>query len=479
MTLPFRSLFRVALLAGCAGLSTVAHAQETLSADDVAALRAEIAALRAQVQTLQQRADQADAEKAAQLAATPIAPASGAAAQHAANSPAPPAATAAPATVAPPVKVAWKSAPQLTQGDWSFKPKGRMQFDTVTVNAPDSIGDSGLGTATEVRRIRLGGEGSLPGRFGYKLEVELSDNKVDLVDAYMSWQSGNFAVRLGNQNQFQSLDELTGDTTGSVMERAAFTDAFNFERRMGVAVEWQRGPLLVQGGFFGDDVNALSASNGDENNSYGVDGRVVFAPKLGSTQLHFGLSGHWRDLNSTAAAGVRYRQRPFSHATDTRFLDTGAFAARSETHYGLEFAAARGRWHAAAETHWLTADRIGGADPRFFGGYAEIGYFLTPGDTRAYKGGMFDRSPPKNPVDQGGIGSIQLTMRYDYLDLNDRDIRGGTQKGYIGGLIWSPINFLRFNLNYAHLDYRGAAIYAGTSNNYGVDVVGLRAEFDY
>ncbi|OYW98204.1 MAG: hypothetical protein B7Z12_20235, partial [Caulobacter vibrioides] len=352
MTHLFRSLYRSALLVGCAGLSTAAHAQQGLSAEDVAALRAEIATLRAQVQMLQQRADQADAEKSVENATAPAAPAAAPPAQQAANGSAPPAA-AVPATLSPPVSVAWKGAPQHKQGDWSFKPKGRMQFDTVAVKVPDSVDDNGLGIATEVRRIRLGGEGTLPGNFGYKLEAELSDNRVELVDAFLSWQSGNFVARLGNQNQFQSLDELIGDTTGSVMERAAFTDAFNFERRLGLAVEWQKGPFLVQGGFFGDDVNAHSASNGDENNSYGVDGRVVFSPRLGKTRLHFGLSGHWRDLNSTAAAGVRYRQRPFSHATDTRFLDSGAFGARSETHYGLEFAAVRGRWHGAAETHWL------------------------------------------------------------------------------------------------------------------------------
>lgn len=376
-------------------------------------------------------------------------------------------------------RIEWKGSPRIVEGDRSFKAKGRIQADVNHVSAPSGLDDRGLGFSSEFRRIRLGGEGELGSGFGYKLEVEFSDNDVGLVDTFLTYRTGGWLLTLGNQNQFQSLDELVGDTTGSVMERAAFTDAFNFERRLGLAAEWQKGPWLVQGGLFTDDVNALSASNGDENNSYGVDGRLVFAPKLGGAQLHFGLSGHWRDLNSTGEAGVRYRQRPYSHVTDTRFLDTGTFKANSETHYGLEFAAVRGRWHVAAETHWLTAGRIGGADPTFFGGYAEVGYYLTPGDTRAYKNGIFDRSAPKNPVGQGGMGSWQLTLRYDYLDLNDRDIRGGTQNGYIAGLVWSPINYLRFNLNYAHLDYRDAVLYAGSRNDYGVNVVGLRAELDY
>lgn len=477
-----RRVFYIVLLTGSAAIPSFApscaHAQ-AISADEAAALRAEIAQMRAQMNALQARVEKAEAAAAASAGAG-TAPAS-----SPPPAPAPALASAAPAKDGgKAANIAWKGAPQISEGGWSFKPKGRLQMDAAYVFSPKGVSDKGLGFSSEMRRLRLGGEGTMPGNFGYKLEFELSDNAVDLVDAYISWRTKNLELRLGNQNQFQSLDELISDTLGSVMERAAFTDAFNFERRLGLAAEWQKGTWLVQGGIFGDSVDALTNSSdgpkgGDENNSYGVDGRLVFAPKLGSTQLHFGASAHWRDLNRLSGEGVRYRQRPFFHPTNTRFLDSGAFPARSETHYGVELAAVRGRWHAAGEAHWLTADRIGGPSPTFFGGYGEVGYYLTPGDTRVYKKGIFDRSPPKNPVNEGGIGSIQLTLRYDYLDMNDAGIRGGTQNGYIAGLVWTPINYLRFNVNYAHLDYTGAAIVANGSRSYGVDALGVRAELDY
>src|SRR3546814_13399237 len=110
--------------------------------------------------------------------------------------------------------------------------------------------------------------------------------------------------------------------------------------------------------------------------------------------------------------------------------------ADSETGYGLEAAVIRGRWHAAAETYWQKVERIGLADPEFFGGAVEAGLYLTD-DTRSYRSGMFRGIKVKKPVGSGGIGAWQVNLRYDHLDLNDDGIVGGKQDGYkIGRAAW-------------------------------------------
>ena len=86
---------------------------------------------------------------------------------------------------------------------------------------------------------------------------------------------------------------------------------------------------------------------------------------------------------------------------------------------------------------------------------------------------------PARPVGDGGWGAVQATLRYDYLDLNDRTITGGTQNALIGALVWTPVEFLRLNVNYAHLRYTDAAILAGSDADYSVDVIGWRAELDF
>jgi phosphate-selective porin OprO/OprP len=378
----------------------------------------------------------------------------------------------APAAPAPTTAIGWKGSPQFTSDDRSFKVKGRIQADVGHVSTPRGIADRGLGFSNEVRRIRLGGEGKLGSGFGYKLELELSDNAVDLVDTFVTYEKGAWQVAIGNQNQFQSLDELTGDTTGSLMERAAFTDAFNFERRMGVAVQYHRKDILLQAGIFTDDIDALADASdgpagGDENDSFSIDGRAVYAPKLGGTQVHLGGSAHLRMLNRLSDTPVRYRQRPYLHSSNSRILATPNIPVDRELHYGLELAAIHGRWHVAAETHWL--DAIGpGPNSRFFGGYAEIGYFLTD-DSRSYRNGIFGGAKPSSPFGKGGPGAIQLNLRYDYLDLNDGTIRAGTQNGWFAGIVWTPVEYLRFNLNYGYLAYTGAAIAAGGRRDYGLE----------
>ena len=82
---------------------------------------------------------------------------------------------AAPAA-APTPTVTWKGAPQIAdkEGGWSFKPRGRLMYDFATVDGPQGYDNAGLGFSNEVRRARLGVEGSLPGDFGYKFEVDVA-----------------------------------------------------------------------------------------------------------------------------------------------------------------------------------------------------------------------------------------------------------------------------------------------------------------
>ncbi len=440
------------------GWTVPAHAQDAQSdvlRAEIAAMREQMAAMAQQIDTLESRLQSTDTK--ADAAATAAATASADVAKVAA------------APSEPKVAQLQKSS------GWSFEPFGRLMIDAGSVNAPNSITDSGLGFANEVRRARIGVKGNIPGGFDYKMEFEFAENEIEVTEAILGYEAGKVRGNVGQHNNFQGLEELTSSRFLSFMERAAFTDAFGFQRRIGLSAGYASGPVLLEGGVFTDNIDNLDASN----NSWGGDARLVFAPKLGNTQLHVGGSLHYRDFND-AQSSVRYRQRPQVHFTDTRFVNTGNISGESEFGYGLEFIAINGPFHATGETYWQQVSRPGAlTDPTFFGGYAEIGYFLTGGDSRTYKGDKFDRIKPKSPVGKGGFGAVQVNARYDYLDLNDAGIIGGTQKSYGVSLVWTPTDYTRFMANYWRNDYSDAAIPAGTDRDYGVDTFGVRAQFDF
>ena len=427
-------------------MSTPLLAQDvTLPADELAAMRAQLAAMNARIDQLEGElaATKTEAAEAGQVVDAP-----------------------APAADSEPVSTLAKS------DGWSFKPRGRLMFDAGFTNAPDSTGASD-GFGNEVRRARLGASGDMPGGFGYKFEVDFAGNEISVADAILSYENGPIEIAIGQHNNFQSLEELTSSLHTTFIERAAFTDAFGFERRLGASITYARGDVLAQAGVFTDNLEDTDSKN------RGADARIVFMPKAGDTQLHFGGSFHYNDLDDPAAQ-LRYRQRPLVHFTSQRFIDTRSMGADSETGYGLEAAAIAGRFHAAAEGYWQSVDMPGVADdPTFFGGYVEAGVFLTD-DTRGYKGGKFDRTKPSSPVGEGGIGSVQFTLRYDHLDLNDAGIVGGRQAGYFAALVWKPTDYTALMLNYGRLQYKDAILpTASGDTSYGVDAIGMRAQIDF
>jgi len=433
---------------------------QTMSPEEAAALRAELAALKAQVQTLEARLDAATGQPAPAptTAPVPVQPL--------------PSVTAKPAT-----EITWRGAPEIKTPDgWSFKPRGRMQFDVAGINAPAGVLGTHGGLTTEIRRVFLGFDGKIPGGFSYRAEADFAGGTAELTDVYLTYGPGPFSVTVGHIRHFTSLEDVTSDLFTSFTERAAFVSAFGFERRLGLGAQYKGKQILAQAGVFGDNANDLL---NDANNSVSADGRVIWMPKFGETQLHLGGSVHVRDFNDQSST-ARYRARPFIHTTDVRLVDTGNIGAKGERGYGLEAAMLSGPFHASGEGFWQSMKRPGFADPTFFGGYVEVGMALTPGDSRVYRDGAFDRLKPSKSIADGGIGAIEINARYDYLDLNDGGIVGGRQRTALLGIVWAPIDYVRVIANYGRVKIDDAAIASATGDrDYSADTFGLRTQIDF
>jgi phosphate-selective porin OprO/OprP len=482
-------------------LSTPALGAESLPPADVAA---EVAAMREEIAAL--RAEVADLKAERQSAAA-----------------APSSQTAAPAQIAS-AAPSWKGAPEFEdkKTGFRFKPKALVQFDAgfVGTPGPEQAGTVGglnynnLGWNSRARRLVIGAEGTLPGGFGYNVEFNLAQGAVDYEDIVLTYQRPKSPLRvtIGNFYPLSSLETMTSSRLTSFLERAAFTDAFNYNRRLGVAVallDPDADRYTLTAGVFGQEIN----NSNFNRTGWQASLRGTFAPTLGDTRLHLGANFQHR-VAQRDAQNVQYRSRPFTQVTDQRFVDTGLVAADGDDIAGLELGAIMKSFHVAAEAQqvWVRGYRPGrtfganngaagglfyAGNPNFRSAYAEAGYFFT-GESRGYKNGRWDRAKVLHPFSDGGWGALQLNARLDWLDLSDRVgggtltapdyVNGGRQLGYELSLIWNPVDYVRFQAQYARADFRGgprsATVAPGSSEpinlrSFGVDTLALRAQVEF
>lgn len=328
--------------------------------------------------------------------------------------------------------------------NWSFKISGRVQydytdaeFDTANVTIRDG----------EIRRSRLGFSGKYGKNLGYAIEVNAADDgDVVVTKAYLDWkpEGAGFGIRVGQFKTPNSLDEQTSSRFISTLERSAFTDAFGFDRRVGVGLNAKGKNHTVSAGVFTDNFDTPS-----RRTNFVLAARGTYTPVNEKNKLvHLGASIRHRELRKSASP-IRYRQRPASHIPG-RVISTGRIAD-VDTFFGVEAATIQDRFWAAAEYGRLEADCVTCAnDPSFGGAYLEGGMFV--GGRKTYKGGKFNRPKVDRPVNKGGWGAASFVARYDTLDLSDGDVDGGDYDAIILGADWWPTRHTRVGINYFDVD---------------------------
>jgi phosphate-selective porin OprO/OprP len=359
------------------------------------------------------------------------------------------------------------------KSEWQLKPRWRVQYDAAEIDGPTGL--LGIGDFEDIRRARIGIDLKMPNGFAARVEAELTADPIELTDAYLQWSNKHIKVIAGQQKAQLPLDEENSNLNISFLERAAFVSTFGYGRRTGISGHYAKGDWSIAGGVYTDPLILL---NDVRTNSNSVDVRTFWSPSFGKTKIHLAAAYHWRDLNDIGTEPTRYRSRPSIRITDTRYIGTPELAVEKEQRFGLEVAAAHGRFHFAGEAHWLKAQRTILDDPTFFGAYAEVGVFLTK-DRRPLNGGAFGAIKPSKPVGGGGIGAVQINVRYDHLDLNSRGVVGGKQNGLFASLIWTPAENFRVMGQYSKLRYSNAAIAVAGDRTYTVDVIGVRGQISY
>ena len=376
-------------------------------------------------------------------------------------------------------RVYWDRGLRIERNDgWHrLKIGGRAQLDAAVIHGDKSIRrrfDTGFDY--EVRRLWLEAAGILGTRLIYKAQVDLTGNSSGDDDrgyylrqiyvGYTAEDSLN-GVRVGISKEPFTMDDTQSNLTSLFMERAlpmAFAPSYNLGVLLnGQALEKRLAWWIGGFKYIGSDGTGRTID---------VTTRVTGLPLTsedGRRLLHLGASYSHQFRDDFE---LRYRRRPEAHLAD-RYVDTGRFSSEDTDLYGAELA---GKWGPASfqgEFVGSYSRRSIGTPVTFWGGYLQAGYLLT-GESRPYRArrGVFGRLQPRTSFDwkAGSWGAWELAARVSYLDLNDREIRGGVLADYALGVNWYLEPHMRVMANLVHADRRGI----GRSN-----IFQLRFQIDY
>ncbi len=348
-----------------------------------------------------------------------------------------------------------------------------------TTNLTASLADNGLR--------------SVPGTNNGGVQGGNSLNVIQPTVVWMNFKdvpvAGN--IRVGNQQDWLSIEHVTSARYLDFMERAPIMDVFTGANNNGYTPGvsfFNNTPDKSAGLQLGIYKNNLydSGYTFSTGNAFMYGGRAIWTPYYdecsnGRYLVHTGLGAEYRTFNTTLPAGqdgtnVRLRSRGdlriASSTLTPNFVDTGNFFAEGQTLVDPEIAVVWGPWTFQAEytAGWFngakTTQLAGGQQLNnimMSGGYVEALYFFT-GENKTYnrQTGLFAQVVPlKNfKPSEGTYGAWQGGVRYDWMDLNSGLVTGGMNQNSTVGLNWflNPNVRFQFNTVFSYIDNNTGAV---------------------
>jgi len=334
-----------------------------------------------------------------------------------------------------------------------------------------------------------------------------------ITDAFVKYiHFAPFTLTVGQQNEGKSMESVMSNNYLTFVERSLPNNAFleqgaNSKYQLGVKGDyydkaWEM-PYTINAGITTESVGAPGPGNSSDNSqgatnaaggtnsngtninrnafsgdtSYQLVGRATFAPIYQKDQalLHTGVWGSWRSINNNFNAdgtvrtgGWAYQSQPDSSIDRTNWINTGNLTNTKVVGgknvinhrvddiamFGAELAGTYGPVHAGAEYMQAQISGYGysGSDT-LEGFYAYAGWFIT-GENRPYdyKKGTWDRLIPKNNFLGGnGWGAFEVAYRYDLMDMNTKNINGGSIDAGTLAFNWYLSPRVRLMTNWVHV----------------------------
>ena len=363
-------------------------------------------------------------------------------------------------------------------GSSRFRIRGRAQLDGEYARWGDDIqnvarqGNEFPSYGLFLRRVRLGAAGIMRQDWEWQVEVDFSENEVDLANVYLAHLFPNGRLAAGYFKEPFGMEYATSSRYITFIERSAASDAYKVNREPGIMYETLYPNWYLGVGLFTGDL----ARDRDTRPGWAASGRLSVAPYLEGTDfVHLGIGANRRvnafNYDDDEWEEVRLRTREGVRAIDARLIGRDDLVAVEDfTRSGVEFAAGFGSWWIQSE--YLRVDinldrerleeELGGnaTDQDSLnqnGWYVQTGFFLT-GESknyRAFSGDFGPQFPGSNFSRRGGgIGAFEVALRYSRANSLEgtRVGRGQAMDHYTLGLNWYLTPEIAFKNNLIYLE---------------------------
>jgi phosphate-selective porin OprO and OprP len=442
---------------------------------------------------------------------------------------------------------------EVKSKDGNFKTRlgGRLQVDSQVNSNDNGPHGTNLANGVGIRRGRIYTEGSLFKDYEYRFEYDFARNNggtQGITDAYVKYVAFKpFAITIGQQSEGKSMESVMSNNYLTFIERGLPNNALieqgsNSKYQLGAIAStydkvFER-PYTLQAGITTESFGAPGPGNSSDNSqgganaaggtnangtntnrnafsgntSYQIVSRGTILPYKDDrgNLIHTGAWGSWRSINNNfnedgtvRTGGWAFASQPDSNVDRTNWINTGNLTtARTATNpkiannvsmFGGELAGAFGPTHFQAEYMQATVSGQGYNNDTVRGFDISGGWFLT-GESRPYdeKKGTWGRVKPKsNFIGGHGTGAVEIAARFDLMDMNTQNIKGGSIDAGTLALNWYLTPRLRFMADWVHVfgqqnanrcggfPDQGKSASNGCFNGLSPDIVETRVSFDY
>lgn len=331
----------------------------------------------------------------------------------------------------------------------TIKINGRIQYDYEFLKRDKS--DNWF-NGNEFRRLHLSASGKIATHIKYKIETDFSHGIIGFRDVYIKYVDkkwGNFAI--GSMAEPTGLDMATSSKYSPFFERAMLTSLQNFR--------WGSGLHYENFGLFNSKLSLQMAYTNNGSTLEGFKDKNLekpqnFSARMTSTPINNS------EKHILVHLGLNYAYRPYKDLkfrAENHMGDTYHYVIPNASHrreWGYEFASTFKSISIQAEyktQSFINAPRIN----YLANGYYVMGSFFVTGEYRPYKKASFGSLKPKNSIDNGGLGALELVARYSNLTVSQAIVDvNPTIAGQVNnislGFNWYLTSHIRIMYNYIY-----------------------------